>query len=59
MQEVKAADDAASAAWLDLAIASDGSFTLAYDGARVVRLAFDHDDILAAAVKRLVAEGRG
>ncbi len=54
MAEVRAGDDAASAAWLDLHIESRGhSFTLSHEGAPVQKLAFDHGDILAAAVKRL------
>ncbi len=56
--DVKAGDDAASAAWLDLRIdeaARDGeaAFALAHEGAPVTALAFDHHDILAAAVRRL------
>jgi len=55
MGEVRAGDDAASAAWLDLHIEPEGaSFRLSHEGAAVQQLAFDHHDILAAAVKRLV-----
>lgn len=56
MADVKAGDDAASAAWLDLSFPRDGaSYTLEHEGKPVSELAFDHKDILAAAVRRLVA----
>jgi 8-oxo-dGTP diphosphatase len=52
MTDVKAADDAASAAWLDLRIDA-GGHSLEHEGKPVTSLAFDHTDILAAAVKRI------
>jgi len=56
LADVKAGDDAASAAWLDLSFPRDGaSYTLEHEGKPVSELAFDHKDILAAAVRRLVA----
>jgi 8-oxo-dGTP diphosphatase len=62
--DVRAADDAAAAAWLDLRVLqgeSDGGlgYELAHDGAPVGALAFDHADILARAVARVVARDRG
>jgi 8-oxo-dGTP diphosphatase len=53
LADAKAGDDAAAAAWLDLAIQPDGGFTLSHEGAPVTDLAFDHRDIMAAAVARL------
>jgi 8-oxo-dGTP diphosphatase len=64
----RAGDDAASASWLDLTIEPGGGFRLEHEGALVHRggavsgatppsgpscLAFDHGDILGAAVERL------
>jgi 8-oxo-dGTP diphosphatase len=55
MSDVRAGDDAASASWLDLHIASRGAgFRLLHEGGIVRDLAFDHRDILSAAVKRLL-----
>jgi 8-oxo-dGTP diphosphatase len=54
MPDVKAGDDAAAAEWLDLSLESAGSgYTLSRQGQPVGALAFDHAEILAAAVKRL------
>jgi 8-oxo-dGTP diphosphatase len=54
MGDVKAGDDAASAAWLELSIGPDGAtHELSHEGRPVTKLAFDHELILAAAVKRL------
>jgi 8-oxo-dGTP diphosphatase len=55
MGEVKAADDAADAAWLDLRITPQG-FELSHAGQPVSALAFDHVDILARAVQRLTGK---
>jgi 8-oxo-dGTP diphosphatase len=55
MAEARAGDDAAAAAWLDLRIEPGGAgFSLSHEGAPVTELAFDHVDIMTAAVKRLV-----
>jgi 8-oxo-dGTP diphosphatase len=66
--QTQAGDDAASAAWLDLVVEPGGGFRLQHEGTLVHRggpisgatpppgpsaLAFDHGDILAAAVERL------
>jgi 8-oxo-dGTP diphosphatase len=53
LADVKAGDDAASAAWLDLTVHPGGAFDLAHRGAPVTALAFDHVEILARAVDRL------
>jgi 8-oxo-dGTP diphosphatase len=54
--EVKAGDDAAEAAWLDLSVADEGrSLSLRRGGEVVETLAFDHRAILALAVLRLAA----
>ena len=57
MALARAGDDAASAAWLDLTLEPGGGYTLAHEGRRIDvaagGLAFDHADILAAAVRRL------
>lgn len=59
---VKAGDDAAQAAWLDLTIEPNGGFRLLHEGEVVYRgglagstgtLAFDHGEIVEAAVARL------
>jgi 8-oxo-dGTP diphosphatase len=52
--DAKAGDDAAAAAWLDLEIAKGGAFTLRHEGAEVTALAFDHREIVAAAVRRAI-----
>ena len=52
--DAKAGDDAAATAWLDLSIAKGGSFTLRHEGAEVADLAFDHREIVAAAVRRMI-----
>ncbi len=53
--EVKAGDDASDAAWLDLTVEGMGlGFSLQRDGEPVKALAFDHNDILDAAVRYLV-----
>ena len=57
--DVKAADDAASAAWLDLTTAGGKVLALTYEGEPVGKLAFDHDEILAAAVKRFSQRAGG
>jgi 8-oxo-dGTP diphosphatase len=63
LHEVKAGDDAAAAEWLDLSLDDQGSgYTLSRQGeplARVGALAFDHAEILAAAVQRLREHDRG
>lgn len=55
--QARAGDDAAATAWLDLTMEPGGGFRLEHEGARVDHLAgglaFDHADILAAAVARL------
>ena len=56
--DVKAADDAAAAEWLDLSTAGGEILSLTHEGQPVGRLAFDHDEILARAVK-LLAGRRG
>jgi 8-oxo-dGTP diphosphatase len=53
--EVKAGDDAAAAAWLDLTVQPGGGFVLFYQGERTAALAFDHGEILARAVGHLQA----
>ena len=53
---VKAGDDAADTAWLDLAILPDG-YRLTREGKPVETLAFDHRDIVARGVERLRAQG--
>jgi 8-oxo-dGTP diphosphatase len=53
MADVKAGDDAAGAAWLDLTVQPDGGFALSPGGAPVRALAFDHAEIVARAVARL------
>jgi len=59
--DAQAGDDADDTAWLDLRIdPGDGrAHSLAHRGVPVTELAFDHVDILAAAVKRLSAAPRG
>jgi 8-oxo-dGTP diphosphatase len=58
--EARAGDDAAEAEWLDLVTADGEVVSLTRQGQPVGRLAFDHDEILAAAVKRLhVRRGTG
>jgi len=57
--DAKAGDDAADAAWLDLALLPGGGFTLSHGGAKVEALAFDHREIVAAAVARLVRGAGG
>jgi 8-oxo-dGTP diphosphatase len=52
--DARAGDDAADTAWLDLETGVDGAFTLRLDGQEVRELAFDHREIMAAAVQRLV-----
>ena len=52
--EVKAGDDAARVVWLDLHIAPKGVFTLKHEGREVTELAFDHREIVARAVRRLI-----
>src|SRR5689334_22462714 len=53
-RDIKAGDDAADAAWLDLELSgTSDAFRLSHGGSPVNDLAFDHRDILAAAVKRL------
>jgi 8-oxo-dGTP diphosphatase len=51
--EVRAGDDAAAAAWLDLTVEPGGGFHVSHQGEPVTALAFDHHDIVAAAIKRL------
>jgi 8-oxo-dGTP diphosphatase len=51
--DVKAGDDAAAAEWLDLVTEGGEVVSLTWKGQPAGRLAFDHDEILAAAVKRL------
>jgi 8-oxo-dGTP diphosphatase len=57
VRDVKAGDDAAAAEWLDLSVqGKSGAFTLSRQGEPLPlasALAFDHAEILAAAVKRL------
>ncbi len=61
LRDVKAGDDAAAAEWLDLLLEYEGQgFALARQGVPLTptrALAFDHAEILAAAVKRLRAGG--
>jgi 8-oxo-dGTP diphosphatase len=57
--DVRAGDDAAAAEWLDLVTAGGEVVSLTRQGQPVGRLAFDHDEILAAAVKRLHARRGG
>ncbi len=58
MAEAKAGDDAAAAAWLALTIEGE-VYTLSHEGRPVGALAFDHDEILAAAVHKIRAGGGG
>jgi len=55
--KARAGDDAAATAWLDLLLEPGGGFLLEHEGVRVDLaaggLAFDHVDIVAAAVARL------
>lgn len=51
--EAAGADDASEAAWLRLVIEADGAHHLEHAGARVTRLAFDHLEVIALAVRRL------
>ena len=51
--DVKAGDDAASAAWLDLTVQPGGGFALAHKGAPTTALAFDHGEIVARALDQL------
>jgi 8-oxo-dGTP diphosphatase len=54
MRDAKAGDDAAATAWLELRVEEGGErFELVHEGTPVTALAFDHRDILAAAVRRL------
>jgi 8-oxo-dGTP diphosphatase len=57
MAQARAGDDAAAAAWLDLVIEPGGGYALSHQGARIDPaaggLAFDHAEIMAAAVARL------
>ncbi len=57
LADAKAGDDAAAAAWLDV-IVSDAGFTLLHEGREVTRLAFDHREILAAALRRFAERAR-
>jgi 8-oxo-dGTP diphosphatase len=59
MDQVQAGDDAASAGWLDLTVSEGRVAALTWQGQPVGALAFDHDQILAAAVKRLAAREAG
>ncbi|MFT3770053.1 MAG: NUDIX hydrolase [Minicystis sp.] len=53
--DARAGDDAAATAWLDLRVGPLGEgFTLSRGGAPITDLAFDHHDIVTAAVARLV-----
>ncbi len=56
--DARAGDDAAATAWLDLRVTSAGrrgvAFTLSHQGREVTDLAFDHRDILTAALRLLV-----
>jgi 8-oxo-dGTP diphosphatase len=57
--EVKAGDDAAAAEWLDLTVAQGRVASLAWQGRALPpdhALAFDHDEILAAAARRLLVD---
>jgi 8-oxo-dGTP diphosphatase len=56
-KRAKAGDDASETAWLELTSPPGGGFTLSHDGEPVEQLAFDHRDIVAAAVKRLRDRG--
>jgi hypothetical protein len=58
MAEAKAGDDAAATAWLDLKLEGEG-YALSREGRAVEALAFDHDEILAAAVRKIRASGGG
>ncbi len=58
MRDAKAGDDAAAAEWLDLVTEGGKVVSLTWNGQPAGRLAFDHDEILAAAVKRLDARVR-
>jgi hypothetical protein len=51
--DARAGDDAAAAEWLDLVTEGGAVVSLTRQGQPVGRLAFDHDEILAAAAKRL------
>jgi len=52
--DIQAGDDAADAAWLDLDISGPGGgFSISHKGTPVSELAFDHRELLAAAVERL------
>jgi 8-oxo-dGTP diphosphatase len=55
MARARAGDDAAATAWLELHIEPGGGFRLEHEGEIVppATLAFDHADILSAAVQRL------
>ena len=47
------ADDASEAAWLRLVIDEGGTYRLEHAGAPVTKLAFDHLEVIALAVRRL------
>lgn len=51
--EAVGSDDAAEAAWLHLTINRGGTYRLEHAGAPVTALAFDHDEVIALAVRRL------
>jgi 8-oxo-dGTP diphosphatase len=51
--DVKPGDDAAATEWLDLVTEGGKVVSLTWKGQPAGRLAFDHDEILAAAVRRL------
>ncbi len=51
--EAVGSDDAAEAAWLRLVIDRGGAHRLEHAGAPVTRLAFDHLEVVALAVRRL------
>jgi 8-oxo-dGTP diphosphatase len=53
LAEVKAGDDAADAAWLDLTVQPGGGFELSRAGSAGIDLAFDHASIVARAVDQL------
>ncbi len=52
MASARAGDDAAATAWLHLSIEPGGAFRLEHEGS-APSLAFDHQEILTAAVRRL------
>jgi len=51
--EVKAGDDAADAAWLEVKIDKNGEYQLLHEGKPAGALAFDHAEVMAEAVERL------